>query len=145
MKTLNCRITCVQVIHYITTNKLCRRIGDDNALTIPSPWTPVRKERSVYVQTEVITSDVKSENELTIQENCTTVSNDKNECHYFHCHCVSGKKINESINIRGNMNKKDIVKEDAASESSMDVSYEEKFTIQNSKLSSNEEDVSNYL
>lgn len=119
-------------------------MGDSNSSdieTMPCPWTPIRKERSVYVQTDVITSDAKSDNEGTVKENCGIDSNGENKCDDFHCRSVSGEKINENIDICGNMNNNDIVKRDGASEISMDDSV----TKEKINLSSIEENVSNCL
>lgn len=148
MKITNCRIACVPVINYITTKMLCRKVGDKNTSdieTVARPWTPIRRERSVYVQTEVITSDVKSDKELAIRENCDSESNDENKCDNFHCQSVSGEKISENTGVCENINKKDIVEEGTASESSVDDTNEDNITIKERKLSGNEEDVSNYF
>lgn len=149
MKITKCRITCAQTIHYVTTYMLCRKVGGDNTSdveTIPSPWTPVRRQRSVYVQTEDTTSDTKSDkddNEVTINENCGNDFNDENKCDDFQS--VSEEMISEDIEVCDNTNKNYVAEEGTASESSMDVNYEDSVTVEKRKLSSNEEDVSNYL
>lgn len=137
-------MTYVPVMNRIAAIILCRRAeGNDvsDIETIPSPWTPVRKEKSVSVQTEDITSD-KGDTEVTVHVNCDTESNDDNKCDDFRCDRVSVGNINENI---GNMNENDIVLQDIGSECSMGDNCEDNITIDNMKLSDNAEDVSNCL
>lgn len=130
---------------YITTNMFCKKMGDSNTSdieTIPSQWTPNIRQRSVYAQTDCTISNVKSDegdNEVTNNENCDIESNDENKCDDFH---VSGEKNNENNDVCDNTNKNDIVKEDGASEISMDGTYEDNVIKENRKLSNTEENVS---